>query len=107
LVIDPTVLISSAGSINPIRAISGVVQTISDTWNGVTSAGVVAEWLAEGAEAADASPTLGAAVHPGVQRTSVANLVSYPTTVPADVVPQVLNADSFEVSTEFGVPQAI
>jgi HK97 family phage major capsid protein len=58
LVIDPTVLISSAGSINPIRAISRVVQTISDTWNGVTSAGVVAEWLAEGAEAADASRTL-------------------------------------------------
>ena len=58
LVIDPSILFSSSGSINPIRAISRVVQTISDTWNGITSAGVTAEWLAEASEAADASPTL-------------------------------------------------
>jgi HK97 family phage major capsid protein len=58
LVIDPSVLISSAGSINPLRAISRVVQTVSDAWQGITSAGVTAEWLAEASEAADASPTL-------------------------------------------------
>jgi HK97 family phage major capsid protein len=58
LVIDPTILITSAGSINNLRAISRVVQTVSDTWNGVTSAGVTAEWLAEGVEAADAGPTV-------------------------------------------------
>ena len=58
LVIDPSILITSAGSINPLRAISRGVQTVSDTWNGITSAGVTAEWLAEAGEAADASPTL-------------------------------------------------
>ena len=53
-----SVLITSAGSINPLRAISRTVQTVSDAWQGITSAGVTAEWLAEAAEAADASPTL-------------------------------------------------
>lgn len=59
LTLDPAVNLTSAGSINPLRAISRVVQTGSDSWNGVTSAGVTAEWLAEGDEAADASPSLG------------------------------------------------
>jgi HK97 family phage major capsid protein len=59
LVVDPAVLLTSNGSTNPLRAISRVVQTISDSWNGITSAGVTAEWTAEAAEVADASPTLG------------------------------------------------
>jgi HK97 family phage major capsid protein len=36
-----------------------VKQTTSNTWNGVTSAGVNAALLAEGAPAADATPTVG------------------------------------------------
>ena len=52
-------LISSAGSINPLRAISRVVATSGDQWSGITSAGVTAEWIAEGAQVSDASPTLG------------------------------------------------
>ena len=59
LTLDPAVLLTSNGSINPLRAISRVVQTATDTWQGVTSAGVTAEWTAEAAEVADASPTLG------------------------------------------------
>ena len=59
LTLDPTVLLTSGGSINPLRRISRVVQTVTDTWKGVTSAGVTAEWLAEANEAADASPTVG------------------------------------------------
>lgn len=58
LTLDPTVLLTSAGSNNPLRRISRVVRTATDTWKGVTSAGVTAEWLAEANEAADASPTL-------------------------------------------------
>jgi HK97 family phage major capsid protein len=58
LTLDPAILLTSAGSNNPLRQISRVVQTTSDTWQGVSSAGVTAEWLAEAAEAADASPTL-------------------------------------------------
>jgi HK97 family phage major capsid protein len=59
LTLDPAVLLTSSGSINPLRQISRVVQTATDTWQGVTSAGVTAEWTAEAAEVADASPTLG------------------------------------------------
>lgn len=35
-----------------------MVQTVTNQWDGVTSAGVTAEWLGEAAEVADASPTL-------------------------------------------------
>lgn len=58
LTLDPAVLLTSAGSINPLRQIARVVQTATDAWSGVTSAGVTAEWTAEAAEVADASPTL-------------------------------------------------
>lgn len=58
LTLDPSVQLTSNGSINPLRQIARVVQTTTDTWNGVTSAGVTAEWTAEAAEMADASPTL-------------------------------------------------
>ncbi|WP_024801026.1 phage major capsid protein [Nocardia sp. BMG51109] len=58
LTLDPAVMLTSNGSTNPLRAISRVVQTATDSWNGITSAGVTAEWTAEAAEVADASPTL-------------------------------------------------
>jgi predicted phage gp36 major capsid-like protein len=57
--LDPTVILTSSGSINPLLSISRVINTVSDIWHGVSSAGVTAEWLGEGSEAADASPTLG------------------------------------------------
>jgi HK97 family phage major capsid protein len=61
LILDPAILLTSAGSINPLRQISRVVQTTGDSWNGVTSAGVTAEWKAESAQAAEATPTLAQA----------------------------------------------
>ncbi|MBE1558255.1 phage major capsid protein [Nonomuraea africana] len=56
--LDPAIILTNPGTINPLRTISRVVQTVTDSWAGVTSAGVSAEWLAEATEAADASPTL-------------------------------------------------
>jgi hypothetical protein len=38
---------------------------------------------------------------------TIANLVSYETTVPADAVPQTLQADSFDEASEYGVPQSM
>lgn len=64
LTLDPAIMLTSAGSINPLRRISRVVQTATDQWQGVTSAGATAEWKAEAAEAADASPTLAPAPIP-------------------------------------------
>lgn len=57
--LDPTIILTNAGAANPFRQISTIKTIATDTWNGVTSAGVSAEWTAEGVEAADASPTLG------------------------------------------------
>ncbi|HET6950022.1 MAG TPA: phage major capsid protein, partial [Acidimicrobiales bacterium] len=54
--LDPSVILTSAGSVNPLRQISRTVTTITDQWAGVTSTGVTAEWLAESAQAADATP---------------------------------------------------
>jgi HK97 family phage major capsid protein len=64
LTLDPAILLTSAGSINPLRRISRVVRTLTEAWQGVTSAGATAEWKAEAAEAADASPTLAPAPIP-------------------------------------------
>ncbi len=58
LTLDPSIMLSSDGSVNPLRRVARVVQTTTNSWSGVTSAGVTAEWKAEGAEVADASPTL-------------------------------------------------
>ena len=57
--LDPTIVLTNDGSTNPFRAISRIETTATDNWNGVTSAGVTAEWLAESTQAADASPTVG------------------------------------------------
>jgi HK97 family phage major capsid protein len=58
-VLDPTVVLTNTGSANPWRRISNVKQTTSNTWNGVTSAGVNAAWLTEGTMVTDGSPTVG------------------------------------------------
>ena len=59
LMLDPTIILTNAGAANPWRRVCRGVQTTSNTWNGVTSAGVTAGWLAEGAVSSDNTPTLG------------------------------------------------
>ncbi|MGR6526230.1 phage major capsid protein [Rhodococcus erythropolis] len=56
--LDPSIILTNAGSVSPLREISRVVQTTSNAWNGVSSAGVVSEWTAEAAQAPDGTPTL-------------------------------------------------
>src|SRR6266581_1500453 len=58
-VLDPTIVLTNSASANPWRRISNIKQTTSNTWNGVTSAGVSAQWLAEATIVTDASPTVG------------------------------------------------
>lgn len=55
--LDPTVILSNDGTINPFRRISRVVQHNTNVWTGVTSAGVTASWDAEAAEASDDAPS--------------------------------------------------
>ncbi|OBH01246.1 hypothetical protein A5696_13870 [Mycobacterium sp. E2699] len=56
--VDFNINLVSAGSINPLLQWARVVRSVSDVWHGINSNGVVSEWLAEAAEASDASPTL-------------------------------------------------
>lgn len=55
--LDPTIIMTNTGSKNPFRQISRVETITSNVWHGVSSSGVTAEWTAEAAEMADASPT--------------------------------------------------
>lgn len=56
--LDPTIIPTSDGAINPLRTISRLARVIGKAWQGVTSAGVTAGRSAEGAESGDDSPTL-------------------------------------------------
>lgn len=55
--LDPTVILTNSGIAGPLRSISTVKTIATDSWNGVTSAGVSAAWTAEGVETGDATPT--------------------------------------------------
>jgi HK97 family phage major capsid protein len=54
--LDPSVIITSAGSTNPLLQISRVVSTVTDVWHGVSAAAVQASWDAEASEVSDDSP---------------------------------------------------
>lgn len=57
--LDPSIILTNTGTSNTRLRDAFTVKTIAtDSWNGVSSAGVTAEWAAEAAEVADASPTL-------------------------------------------------
>lgn len=56
--LDPTIILTNAGSANPYRKISQIKTITTNFWEGVTSSGVNAGWLAEGAVAPDATPTV-------------------------------------------------
>jgi HK97 family phage major capsid protein len=55
--LDPTIILTNDGSANPFRQMAKIVRGTSNKWQGLTSAGVSAEWKTEGAAAADATPT--------------------------------------------------
>ena len=56
--IDPTIILTNTGITNPFRSMAKVISITTQTWRGVTSAGVTAEWTSEAAEMTDASPTV-------------------------------------------------
>jgi HK97 family phage major capsid protein len=59
LYLDPTIMLTNAGAANPWRRVCRNVTTTSSSWNGVTSSGITAGWLAEGTVSSDNTPTLG------------------------------------------------
>lgn len=56
--LDPSILLTSSGVLNPVRAISRQITVATDKWKGVSSAGVTASYDAEAAEVSDDTPTL-------------------------------------------------
>lgn len=56
--LDPTVILTSDGSVNPLRQIARVETITTKEWQGVTSSGITASYAAESAEASDDAPTL-------------------------------------------------
>ncbi|HEX5374677.1 MAG TPA: phage major capsid protein [Solirubrobacterales bacterium] len=58
LTLDPTIMLTSNGAINPIRELATVRPILTTTWKGVNSEGVAFEFVAEAAEAKDKAPTL-------------------------------------------------
>lgn len=59
--LDPTIIDTGAGSRSPMRQIATIKQTLTNSWNGVTSDGVTARWAGEATQASDNAPTLWAA----------------------------------------------
>lgn len=56
--LDPTILLSSNGGINPFRQIARVEQINVDIWQGISSAGTTAAFQAELSEVADGALTI-------------------------------------------------
>jgi HK97 family phage major capsid protein len=56
--LDPTVILTSDGATNPIRAMSRVETITGRAWEGVTSAGITVARASEAAAASDNAPTL-------------------------------------------------
>ena len=56
--IDPTIIGTSNGAVNPLRQIARVESIVTNTWKGVTSAGITAAYATEATEASDNAPTL-------------------------------------------------
>lgn len=56
--LDPTIIPTSNGTVNPFRQIARVVQTTTDEWRGISSGAIAAAYEAEATETTDNSPTL-------------------------------------------------
>lgn len=56
--LDPNILISSVGSVNPMRDVARVETTAYNTKKFVTSTGVTSHWYNENSETSDDSPAL-------------------------------------------------
>lgn len=55
--LDPTLIITSDGSVNPIRQLARKVIATGDVWNGVSAGHTAWSWDAEAAEASDDTST--------------------------------------------------
>jgi HK97 family phage major capsid protein len=114
--LDPTIIVSGPGSVDPMRQVARVETVATDTWNGVSSAGVTASWDPESSEVSDDSPTLaGPSVPTFTARAFVAASleVSMDANIGQQVAPLLADAKtqlesaSFVKGTGAGQPQGV
>ena len=79
--IDPTVMLTSDGATNPLRAIARTVTITGNKWRGITSDGVTVAYEAELSEVADQTP---AYVAPDVEVVKAHGYVEFSVEVDAD-----------------------
>ena len=79
--LDPTIILTSDGVVDPLRQISRVVQIVGKEWQGITSAGVTVSRSAEGAEVGDQTPTLA---QPTVKAERVTGFVPFSMEIESD-----------------------
>ena len=60
ITIDPSVILTGSGALNPVREVARVLTVGTREWRGVSSDGVTAGYVAEAVEATDAKPSFGA-----------------------------------------------
>ncbi|MEU3052273.1 phage major capsid protein [Streptomyces griseus] len=79
--LDPTLILTSAGRINPLRRYARVEQITGKTWQGVTTAGITVSRSAEAAQVAATDPTLA---QPEITPTRVTGFISFSVEVDQD-----------------------
>lgn len=72
--LDPTVMLTTDGNVNPLRRLARVVQISGKEWQGITSAGITVSRDAEAEEVSDDSPTFA---QPVVRPTRVQGFVPF------------------------------
>jgi HK97 family phage major capsid protein len=101
LVLDPAVVLTNNGSTSSIRNYAKIRTTATNQYRAVTSAGTTAEFKVEGAQAADASPSV-APVDIAVYFADQSLTVSYELLADTDLGSQLaeLVADGFKVQED-------
>lgn len=79
--VDPSVVLTSAGTNNPVRQIARVITITGNTWTGVASTGITASFDAESAEVSDDTPSL---TQPSANVEKAQAFVQYPIEVGDD-----------------------
>jgi HK97 family phage major capsid protein len=55
--LDPTLILTSGGTNNPIRQVARQVSITTDAWNGLSTAGAASAWLGESTEVSESTLT--------------------------------------------------
>ena len=93
-ILDPSIIWTTDGALNPFRPISTVKQIMTNTWTGVTSGGITMSWDTEGSEVSEDSPTF---TQPTIDAHRLTGFVEYSIEVGQDVM-----GWTPEIAAEFG-----